>query len=638
MQKPGAKAFFQLIWNMGLRYLFFRLRYALLLRTGLWRRRFPVEPEQKSYIGLEEWRRRRPAFFFPQRGGQGPAAYPQKELERFVERCRQGHWQFFSGPEYEPGYPPDWLLNPDSGFRYTAKRHWTQIGDFSAQAGDIKFVWELSRFSWLGDFIRWDYHSGEDMGEEVFSLLDDWMDANPINVGPQYRCSQEIALRLMNWTLALYYYAHHPSLTERRFSRLLHYIRWQLDHIEKNRKFSQIAVRNNHAMAEALALYEGGLLYPFLPRADIWRKLGRSWFEREVLFQIAEDGSYLQHAHNYHRVVVQLLCRYLALEKRGEERASALHTRMESTLNFLLAFQDENTGALPLYGANDGALFFRLSSCSYADFRPQLNAFSMLLTGESPYQSGPWDEEAEWLGVSLASVCRKAKKKGEGTFSFSGGGLYLFSEPEGKTIVRCAGFKHRPAQADNLHLDIWYKDQNILRDAGSYRYHTEPKWINYFNGTASHNTVTLGDENQMLKGPRFLWFYWSKALYAGWREEEEAWVFDGEAEVFRHLGRGIRHRRRVTKYKGRPEWLVEDWLVHNTGLPLRQYWHPVPGILLRIRARDEKGLVLTPKQVDGWYAPTYAQKEMAPAFYFETKGFYFCTVIRFGDIGKQATS
>ncbi len=618
---------------MGPRYLFFRLRYALQLRLGLWRHRFPAAPARETYISLEAWRKQQPAFFFP---GQREAfaAVASDSLEALGERvahARLGRWQFFSAGEYELGTPPDWLLNPDSGFRYEGKRHWTEIGDFSAEAGDIKFVWELSRFSWLGEWIRWDCHSGEDLGEEVFSLIDDWMDANPLNIGPQYRCSQEIALRLMNWNLALAYYAHHPSLTEERFARLMHYISWQLDHIEKNRKFSQIAVRNNHAMAEALALYEGGLLYPFLPRAGIWRKLGKAWLECEILFQIAEDGSYLQHSHNYHRVVVQLLCRYLALvATHGEEVPEKVRERMEHSLDFLLAFQDKAGGRLPQYGANDGALFFKLSSCEYADFRPQLCTLHLLLRGSSPYEAGPWEEEAAWLGVKREEIRREAAQSGEGTVrSFPQGGLYLLREPQGMTVVRAASFRHRPAQADNLHLDIWFQGYNILRDAGSYRYHTEAKWVRYFNGSASHNTLTLGDEDQMLKGPRFIWLHWSRALSASWREEKDAWIFEGEIEAFRQMGKGIRHRRRVTKYKGRPEWLVEDRIVHSTGLPLRQYWHPAPHLpfSVNITAADTSGRPLEPVFVEGWYSPTYAQKEPAPAFYFEAEGGFITRIL-----------
>ncbi len=633
MKGFGYKTVVSLWRSLGWRGLFFRLQYALLLRLGWWRHRFPLDPPMRKYRDLASWRAERPAFFFSSRGELSLGSFPFSKAEAQVRAARRGRWLFFSGLWFEVGYPPDWLFNPLSGFRYDGGRHWTEVADFSAEAGDIKFVWELSRFSWLGVFLRYDHHGGEDLGEEVFALLDDWMDANPLNAGPQYRCSQEIAVRVMNWALALYYYAEHPALHAARFERLLHYLYWQLDHIEKNLGFSRHAVRNNHLMAESLCLYLGGVLFPFFPRASIWRKLGKEQFEKEILYQIAEDGSYLQHSHNYHRVVVQLLCWYLRLRELHEEEAlpDDLRCRMEKTLDFLLSFMNESSGELPLFGANDGALFFVLSDAAYSDYRPQLYALAAALG-----RSVPETEEAAWLGFKGLSSKKSVRASFNlGLRSFREGGLYLLREEESTTVVRCASFRHRPAQADNLHVDIWYRGRNVFGDAGSYLYHTDEKWFLYFQGTTSHNTVSLGDEHQMQKGPRFIWHHWTAALQAGWGEEEEEFVFEGEIEAFGHLHRGIRHFRRLRKRKGRPIWEVEDVLRHRTNLPLRQHWHPLtwpmPG--WQIRAEDGDGRILPVVEVEGWCAPTYGLKERRKAFYFETRTSRIKTLLFFEEEG-----
>ena len=44
--------------------------------------------------------------------------------------------------------------------------------------------------------------------------------------------------------------------------------------------------------------------------------------------------------------------------------------------------QDENSGKVPNYGANDGALVFPLSTCGYLDYRPQLNAINYIINGK----------------------------------------------------------------------------------------------------------------------------------------------------------------------------------------------------------------------------------------------------------------
>jgi len=618
------------LWrSLGWRGLFFRVRHELLRRSGLLRHRFPFDPPVREYTSLESWRAERPAFFFSSRERVRLGTFPFARAEALVRAARSGRWLFFSGLWFELGYPPDWLLNPLSGFRYDAKRHWTGVSDFSEKAGDIKFVWELSRFSWLGTFIRCDYHGGQDLGEEVFALIESWMDVNPLNAGPQYRCSQEIAVRVMNWTFALYYYAQHPALTEARFHRILHYLYWQLDHIEKNLDFSRYAVRNNHLMTESLCLYMGGLLFPFFSRSSIWRKLGKEQFEKEILYQIAEDGSYLQHAHNYHRLVVQLLCWYLRLHALHEEKSLSLDLlkRMEKSLDFLLSFMDESSGRLPQYGANDGALFFQLADADYSDFRPQLYALALALG-----RSAPQTEEAAWLGFEEQPEFQKNFEVSLPSLrAFRQGGLYLLREKDSMTVLRCASFRHRPAQADNLHLDIWFRGQNVFGDAGSYLYHTDKKWFLYFNGTLSHNTISLGGESQMQKGARFIWYHWTRALRAHWREEEDAFVFEGEIEAFAHVHKGIRHFRRLRKFKERACWEIEDVVEHNTSLPLRQHWHPLswpmPG--WEIRAEDAEGKPLHPVETAGWYAPTYGLKQARRAFYFETRTFCIKTLLLF---------
>jgi hypothetical protein len=85
------------------------------------------------------------------------------------------------------------------------------------------------------------------------------------------------------------------------------------------------------------------------------------------------DGSYLQFSTNYHRVVIQLFTWAFRLAAaNGDRFGEPLYDRLRRSLDLLYQMQDLPTGHLPNYGANDGALFFRLNGCAYRDFRPQL--------------------------------------------------------------------------------------------------------------------------------------------------------------------------------------------------------------------------------------------------------------------------
>ena len=612
--------------NMGLRYVGFRVWYEVKKRSGLLKMAFPTAPQQQNYISLVEWQvlnnaKNSPQFF---------PIIQKKSTQKtdFIAQKKQAEEiLFFNSTTYKV---TDWLTNPSNGYQYSVQTHWTQIADLSREAGDIKYVWEKSRFSYIYQFIREDYQHGHDAAELVFSEIDSWIDANPINCGPNWRCSQEISLRVLNWTFALYFYRHSPSLTTARFERIMHLTRWQTHHVYENINFSRIAVRNNHAITETLCLYLVGLLYPFFPESATWKKQGKQWFETEVAYQIYPDGTFLQFSMNYHRVVVQLLTWAVRLaDLNGEQFADCVYDRAKKSLFFLVACQDSKTGWLPNYGNNDGALFFPLNDCHYRDYRPQLLALARTLGAELNYESGPWDEDLDWYGLAKTAqltISQKLKNEAE---VWPVGGYAVVRENDTLTFLRCGNHRDRPLQADNLHLDLWVDGRNILRDAGSYLYNTDEETFRFFMGTASHNTVMLGPHDQMQKGPRFVWYGWTQANYCQVQETADAYVFEGQITAFKHVAAGILHTRRVTKFKNKRHWIIEDTLDHATAWPMNQVWNPSERFFatFKITAWDVDGTEIAPNYLDGWYSGLYGQKEPAKRVVFTTKGKFVKTEI-----------
>lgn len=624
---------------MGSQYALFRAGYELKRKLGILRSEYPLDPAPETFVTLRDWQRAAPPFFFDSRehldiSPFGKNGKPDPKLKQKVADLKAGKMTYFNGEQLEIGQHYDWLSNPLTSYRYDSSNHWTQIADLDPDAGDIKYVWEKSRFCYLYDLIRYDYHYGEDQSEYVWSEMESWMDANPINCGPNFRCSQEIALRCLNWTFALYYYRYSDIWTEERFQRVMHYIYWSFRHVYSNIRFSLISVRNNHAMSEAAGLWFAGLLFPFFPEASVWRTEGKKWLEGEIQYQIYEDGSYLQHSHNYHRVVMQMLTWAFYLGDLHRDLLSVkAEKRIRKSLEFLYLHQVRENGFLPNYGANDGALFFPLNDCEYRDYRPALNALYFFLEGKHLYAEGPWQEDAFWYSGSKRTDCDLDKQAVSkyGTFTFEEGGYYLNRKNDSLLSIRCASFRDRPAQADNLHMDLWYKGENIFRDAGVYRYNTTPFWKAWYNGTAAHNTVAMGNYDQMEKGPRFIWLHWSEMQFVEWKEEADRWIFYGRINAFKHMGKYNTHARKVSILKQKPTWIVEDTVSHGMHFPMRQYWHPGPAFEkfgFSLEAVDAGGKVLEKKQTDGWYSETYGLKESAPSWYFETDFKKIKTTIR----------
>lgn len=593
-------------------------------KIGWQRIAFPTNPKFRGYINLDLWRKELPPFFFYGKEIKGLEKQPSNMLKEQVVAIKKGTYTYFNKKKIDIGIDYDWLTNPITRYTYDIDKHWSKIIDLSENQGDIKYVWEKARFSFLYDLIRYDYHFEENQSDFVFKQISDFMHKNPINQGPNYKCSQEIGLRILNWTFALYYYRDSEHLTKDLFDRMIHYIYWQLHHIYHNINFSRISVRNNHAITEVLVLYLGGKLFPFLPNVKKWSKKGRKCFEEEIAYQIYEDGTFLQFSMNYHRVVVQLLTWAIRLsELNNDSFGSVIYDGAKKSLIFLETCMDDASGKLPNYGANDGALFFKLTDDDYRIYRSQLDDLRAVLFGRTFYNS----KSPYWYGIQPDNAM---PPKTSTISSFEKGGYYLIQEGDTKTFLRCGAYKDRPSQSDNLHLDIWFNGVNYLRDSGSFQYNTTKDLLHYFLGCESHNTVGIDGENQMQKAGRFVWHYWVKEAKAFIVEKNDGFEFEGTIKAFKHLGNNITHQRVVHKKKGLNEWYVQDRINCDKDKLLYQYWQLNPACedKIEITTEDETGNKLIPLREEKYFSEYYSVKEPSIRLTFKTRGKLFKTKIK----------
>lgn len=604
----------QLVANMGLRYTIYRILLLLEVKFGVLKKRHPLKPTFIPQVSLIDWQQSTPPFFF---NGNKLTLEPQPhpELKKRVDLMKSGEFVFFSKQSHQLGVDYDWVTNPITGYQYNVNQHWSTIPDFSPAMGDIKFVWEKARFSFLTDVLRYDFHFKEDQSEFVFSQIMDFIAKNPINGGPNYRCSQEISLRIMNWTLALNYYKNSLNLTQERFQTIMYAIYWQLHHVYHHINFSRIAVRNNHAITETLMLYLGGLLFPFLPDSKEWSKNGKKWFEAEIAYQIYPDGTFLQFSMNYHRVAVQLLTWGLRLADLHNDKLNPIvKERAERSLEFLDACSDPVSGQLPNYGNNDGALFFRWTADDYRVYTSQLNDLRAVLQQKVSIEQ----ESQAWYGLTYLQI---KSIEIEGIHEFKNGGYYIAQEGTVKIFLRCGAYKDRPSQSDNLHLDIWKDGVNYLWDTGTYKYNTEKSVVDFFTGTEGHNTLAINGANQMLRGSRFIWYYWVKKVNASMKYIENKMIFDGQIEAFQYVEKGIIHRRQVEKMKAVNQWKIIDSVTKGKGLKRNIYWHINPAVahLIEINCVNEGGQEIKPLIEEKWMSSYYGIKEISLRYTFTSK-------------------
>ncbi len=477
--------------------------------------------------------------------------------------------------------PPDWHLNLKTGVRANANKPWWQLSDFDIELGDIKCVWEASRFDWVLAFAE-RYTSGDEQAlVRLNEWLADWCQKNPTYLGANWKCGQEAAIRILHLAMAalLLEQVLEPS---NALIQLIH------AHVKRILPTLQYAMSqdNNHGTSEAAALFIAGswLAHCKVPTGARLEKIGRYWLENRLKKLVGVNGSFSQYSVNYHRLFLDTLCMVELWRKAFDLPQFSGHFQDKARLatNWLFAMVDEQSGDAPNLGAHDGALLLPLVACDSRDFRPSVQTAMVLFNKSRAYaKTGHWDAVLAWFNVALP---KQTVQPAESQL-FDDGGFAVLRTDEAMALVRYPRFCFRPSQADALHVDLWRAGANLLRDAGTYGYHVAPEWLNYFPGTKAHNTIQFDDRDQMPRLGRFLFGDWLKTeavepieashqginFSASYTDAKQCYhkrqvTLSDEALTVFDFVRGFRHKA-ILRWRLSPgEWRLEgNMVVGETG-------------------------------------------------------------------------
>lgn len=496
-----------------------------------------------------------------------------RTLQVADDYCK-GRVLYFSRQTHELGWPVNWLCNPLKPSQHENLTHWCDYPTFSPSLGDIKDVWEPSRFACAYWLVRaYALTTDERYPAAFWDLFDSWCRQNPPNRGPNWKCGQETAIRLFAWCFALHGFWNSPSTTPSRVANMVKMIALQAHRIAGNIDFA-ISQKNNHSISEAVGLLTVGLLFPELRGSTNWLNQGRDIFEREVLRQVYPDGSFVQHSMNYHRVMLHDCLWALRLSSlNGEPIDPTVESLVHRAGDFLFEMLDPESGRVPNYGSNDGALLLPLTAGDYQDYRPTVQAARYLATNRLTIPRGPWDEAVLWL-FGPESLRDEPTGSQPQSRRFDSGGYYTIRAQDSWCMVRCHSYRDRPAQVDMLHVDLWHSGENVLGDSGTFKYFApnEPGMDRYFPDIAAHNSIQIGDTGPLQQVTRFLWMPWPKGRcveHAGDR-------FSGESRAYDRPPWNVRHRRQVRRLD-HGDWEIADELSGGGRQRIALRWHLADG-------------------------------------------------------------
>lgn len=428
--------------------------------------------------------------------------------------------------------PPDWHQNPlgSQADGTGQEKPWWSIPDFGD--GDIKYVWEMSRFDWALAFAQQARRGGVRALKRLNAWLDAWISDNPPFLGRNWKCAQEASIRLIHISLASVFLEqdHKPS------AAVLAFIEAHVRRIKPTLAYAN-AQNNNHATSEAAALFVAGAWLSLSGQtgAHALEESGRALLESNVARLFHPDGSFSQYSVNYHRLALDTLSVAEFWRRRAglKDFSAQFYERASAASEWLRTIVDSSSGDAPNIGANDGANLLPLDDSDFRDFRNSVQLACILFQGANAYAPGPWDETLRWLDGERAVKNLVAPASA----NFGGGGTAVLRKGEIMGVLRYPRFRFRPSQADALHLDLWVGGVNVLRDGGSYSYNTTPDLLEYFGGVESHNTIQFDGAPQMPRISRFLLGDWLETQHLAFAPDRVVAAYRSE--------RGWYHQREV---------------------------------------------------------------------------------------------
>jgi hypothetical protein len=522
---------------------------------------------------------------------------------------------------------PEWHADLLRGGEWP-RRFWSEV---PIRDGGVKYAWELARHQHLMTLARAAFLTGEPrFSSAACRWLVSWIDENPPYIGIHWTSALELGLRLIAWSwifrllrplgeapagrpvpetrvMATEAGSEAGSLLlpppvagrlsavassgwtrelEREFFRAI-----QLQAEFVRRYHSDHSSANNHLIGEAAGVATAGLAFPWLAEADRWRDWGLAILARELPRQCHPDGVTAEQTFHYQAFVMDLVLQPVLLARhQGHELPGELLDRLEAMAGFLYTAMDAS-GTLPNVGdADDGAAIL-LGQDIHSPYRSLLATCGVLFNRpEFCRAAGAFDEKSAWL---LGPMGRERFEK----LSIAAEGI----SPPGSRQFPAAGYTvlrsgagadeqlllmdHGPlgylsiaahAHADCLSLVMHLGGHPALVDPGTYTYHEQPAWREYFRGTPAHNALIVDGKHQSVMTGPTMWGQRANATQRRWTTRPAFDFVEAEHDGYERLPGRPLHRRSVFHRRSGATFVV-DRLLGSGEHTAELTWHLAPG-------------------------------------------------------------
>ncbi|MGW2962380.1 alginate lyase family protein [Streptomyces sp. NPDC001220] len=447
------------------------------------------------------------------------AAVPPDAAKRLVaeaDRLMYGHVEYF-GVVRDDLTDPDWWCDPKTGRRAP----WGYAFDVPYRdedaVGDIKQIWELSRHQYLTVLAAaYAVTGNERYAERVAEHLRSWWTANPPLRGVHWISGIELGIRLLSWVWIRRLLDDWPGaagLFEDNpvaLNQIWHHQRWLAAFPSRG------SSANNHVIAEAAGQLAAACAFGWFPSSGRWRADALRSLERHLRGNTFASGLNRELATEYHGLVLELgLAAVAEADAAGVPVPPSVRLVLLRMTDALAAVVDSRLRPPRQGDADDGHGLV-------VDGTGTDRWASLLATGDAVFGRLDWWPAVTGTDVRtplLAALVRPYPKDGTVPAAsrparrpghFADAGVTILRGPE-EIWCRCDGGPHgflsiaAHAHADALSVEVRHDGVDVLADPGTFCYHGQPAWRQYFRSTLGHNTLRLDGVDQSVSGGPFLW-------------------------------------------------------------------------------------------------------------------------------------
>lgn len=550
----------------------------------------------------------------------------------------------------------DWHKDLSSGERYplipSVKINILKNPNLSA-----KYVWELNRLQFLTGVCLNYRKTGDEKYLQLFiDINHSWRLQNPYLYGINWYSNIEVNLRLITWFICWELLeADKLSKSNTKFSNFVNnewsLMLYQHCHYSYNHP-SQYSSANNHLISEYAGLFVASSKWNF-DKSYKWCNYSKIGLEREILKQHTSGGINREEAAEYIQFITDFfLLAYVVGERSGNPFSARYDDMLLKIFRYIYDILDIK-GNYPKYGDEDDGKCFTL------DYIQGFNNFSSLMTSAAIITRDPdfkskshgldnknmvlFGEHGALLFNDIPeSTCEENSRfyKEEGHFILrkksAGREIYVHYDAAPLGFLSIAAHGHADALSFILHID----GSPFFIDSGTYTYHTERGWRNYFIGTLAHNTVRVNRKNQALNAGPTLWLNHYKTTIICAESDLVHDKIIASHDGF--LKEKVEHIRELMFDKEKDEILISDTVKlkkpGNTFIEIPFHLAPginisyednhlnlwCPGVYRRVKFYPDKNIkyeILKGQQepfIIGWYSESFMKKEPVNTIYFST--------------------